>query len=41
MLLFTFIQFYSVVSRDIKVHNFANSLFFFLLIIIRSFSGRD
>ena len=36
ILLFTFLQFYSVVSRDSKVDNFANSLFFFLLIIIRS-----
>ena len=36
-LLFTFFQFYSVVSWDSKVDNFANSLFFFfLLIIIRS-----
>ena len=36
--LFTFFQFYSVVSRDSKVHNFADFLFFFflLLIIIRS-----
>ena len=38
--LFTFFQFYSVVSRDSKVHNFAYFLsfffFFFLLIIIRS-----
>ena len=34
MLLFTFFQFYSVVSRDSIVHNFASSLF--LLIIIRS-----
>ena len=36
---FTFFQFYSVVSRDRKVHNSANSLlffFFFLLIILRS-----
>ena len=32
--LFTFFQFYSVVSRDSKVHSFASSLF--LLIIIRS-----
>ena len=32
--LFTFFQFYSVVSRDSKVDNFENSLF--LLIIIRS-----
>ena len=31
-----FFQFYSVVSRDSKVDNFASSLFFFLLIIIRS-----
>ena len=28
ILLFTFFQFYSVVSRDSKAHNFANSLFF-------------
>ena len=34
ILLYTFFQFYSVVSRDSKVDNFANSLF--LLIIIRS-----
>ena len=34
-ILFTFLQFYSVVSRNSKVHNFASSLFF-LLIIIRS-----
>ena len=33
ILLFTFFQFYSLVSRDIKVDNFANSLF--LLISIR------
>ena len=37
ILLFTFFQFYSVVSRDRKVDNFADFLFFsFLLIIIRS-----
>ena len=39
ILLFTFFQFYSVASRDSKVDNFANSLFFlffFLLVIIRS-----
>ena len=35
ILLFTFFQFYSLVSRDSKVHNFKNSPFF-LLIIIRS-----
>ena len=37
ILLFTFFQFYSVVSRDSIVDNFANSLlfFFFLLITIR------
>ena len=35
ILLFTFFQFYSVVSRDNKVHNSASSLSF-LLIIIRS-----
>ena len=35
ILLFTFFQFYFVVNRDSKVDNFANSLFF-LLIIIRS-----
>ena len=34
--LFTLFQFYSVVSRDSKVDNFADFLFFFLLIIIRS-----
>ena len=32
LLLFTFFQFYSVVSRDSKVDNFAISLFFFFLI---------
>ena len=36
ILLFAFFQFYSVVSRDSKVHNSASSLFFFFLIIIRS-----
>ena len=39
ILLFTFLQIYSVVHRDSKVHNFADSLFFFcffLLIIMRS-----
>ena len=30
ILLFTFLQIYSVVRRDSKVDNFANSLFFFL-----------
>ena len=35
IVLFTFFQFYSVVSRDIKVDNFENSLLF-LLISIRS-----
>ena len=35
ILLFKFFQFYSVVSEDSKVDNFANSLFF-LLITIRS-----
>ena len=35
--LFTFFQFYSVISRDSKVDNFADFLsFFFLLIILRS-----
>ena len=34
ILLFGFLQFYSVVSRDSKIDNFASSLF--LLIIIRS-----
>ena len=34
ILLFTFFQFYSVVSWDSKVHNFATSLFFLLLLII-------
>ena len=37
ILLFTFFQFYSVVSRDSKVDYFASSpFFFFLLIIIKS-----
>ena len=36
ILLFTFFQFYSVVSRDNKVDYFASSLFFLLLIIIKS-----
>ena len=36
VLLFTLFQSYSVVSRDNKVDNFANSLSFFLLISIRS-----
>ena len=35
ILFFTFFKFYSVVSRDTKVHNFSSSLFL-LLIIIRS-----
>ena len=35
IILFTFFQFYSAVSRDSKVDNFATSLFL-LLIIIRS-----
>ena len=51
ILFFTFFQFYSVVSRDTKVDNFASSLFLFIIIIIiiiiiihpsvnwRSFSG--
>ena len=34
--LFTFFQFYSVVSLDSKVDYFASSLFFFLLTIIKS-----
>ena len=33
ILLFTFLQFYSVVSRDSKVHNFVSSLFSLLIII--------
>ena len=33
ILLFTFLQIYSVVSRDSKVDNFANSLFLLLIII--------
>ena len=36
ILLFTFFQFYSVVSRYSKVDNFASSLFFFFLITLRS-----
>ena len=31
ILLFPFFQFYSVVSQDSKVNNFANSLFFFFV----------
>ena len=34
ILLFTFFQFYSVVNRYSKVHNFANSLFFFLFCLL-------
>ena len=34
---FTYLQFYSVVSRDSKVHNFAVSLLLLLLIIIIRF----
>ena len=34
--LFIFFKFYSVVSRDSKVHNFADFLFLLLMIIIRS-----
>ena len=33
ILLFTFFQFYSVVSRDGKINNFANSLFCCLLLL--------
>ena len=36
ILLFTFFQFYSVVGRNSKVDNYVYSLFFFLLIIIKS-----
>ena len=36
ILLFTFFQFYSVVTRDSKVDYFASSLFLLLLIIIKS-----
>ena len=36
ILLFTFLQIYSVVRRDSKVYNFADSLFLLLLIIMRS-----
>ena len=36
ILLFTFFHFYSVVSRNSKVDNLANSFLFFLLIIIRT-----
>ena len=37
ILLFTFFQFYSVVSWDSKVDNFANSLFFVIILLIRVF----
>ena len=33
ILLFTFFQFYSVVNRDRKVHNFADSPFFYWLVL--------
>ena len=48
ILLFTFLQIYSVVRQDSKVDNFADSFFFFWLIILlrqvyysTSFSGQD
>ena len=43
ILLFTFFQFYSVVSRDSKVDNFANSLLFFFFVDYYKVwsSGRD
>ena len=46
ILLFTLFQFYSVVSRDSKVDNVANSLFFFFFFLVLDyykvwFSGRD
>ena len=34
ILLFTFLQFYFEVSRDTKIHNFASSLYLFIIIII-------
>ena len=37
--LFTFFQFYSLVSRDSKVHNFASSLFFFFFFFCRLLLG--
>ena len=40
ILLFTFFQFYSVVRRDSKVHNFSSSLFFVDYYKVWS-SGRD
>ena len=36
ILLFTLFQFYSVVSRESKVDNFSNSLFFFVVDYLRS-----
>ena len=41
ILLFIFFRFYSVVSRDSKVDNFANSLFFFVDYYNVWFSNRD
>ena len=41
ILLFTFFQFYSVASRDSKIHNFAGSLFFFVDYHKVWSSGRD
>ena len=39
ILLFTFLQIYSVVRRDSKVDNFANSLFFYYYYKVWSFGG--
>ena len=36
IVLFTFFQIYSVVSRDSKIYNFASCLFFFFLITMKS-----
>ena len=41
ILLFTFLQFYSVVPRDSKVDNFANSLFLLLIITRYAYKNTD
>ena len=38
ILLFTFFQFYTMVSRDRKVHNFGSSLFLLLLLLLLLFN---
>ena len=40
IVLFTFFQFYSVISRESKVHNSSGSLFFLFFLLIITRSGR-